>query len=85
MRVGAVRCGRGVVVPVDGGRGQGDLEESGEGDDKEAVSVQDQLSVWLHSWMRDICDIRELHCDITDSVRCCLLNVELERVARWEG
>lgn len=45
VRVGAVRCGRGVVVPVDGGRGQGHLKESDEGDEEEAVSVQDQLGV----------------------------------------
>ena len=45
MRVGAVRGGRGVGVPVDGGRGQGDLKESDEGDEEEAVSFQDQLGV----------------------------------------
>lgn len=37
--------GRGVVVPVDGGRGQGDLKESDEGDEEESVPVQDQLGV----------------------------------------
>jgi hypothetical protein len=54
VRVGAVRGGRGVVVPVDGGRGQGDLKESDEGDEEEAISVQDQLGVWL-SFLVQVC------------------------------
>lgn len=78
-----MRGGRGVVIPVDGGRGQGDLEKSDEGDEEEAVSVQDQLSVWLHSWVRDICDVRELHCD-TDSVRY-RRTQSLEKVTWREG
>jgi hypothetical protein len=49
-----VRGGRGVVVPVDGGRGQGDLKESDEVDEEESVPVRDQLGVWLCFWCKSI-------------------------------